>query len=247
MAERLNIAKIYVKDGKLTPVASYSELVKLDRKELAAIAKRIFENANRRMANIRASGLAGYSEILNSIAKTDGRAFHARGKSDRELVDAIRRADFFLSQYGSKVKDVKEIERERAAISPNLTREELRAVNRIYGGLHENYPRFFEKLRKNGYSSDQYRNYVVELVMNQRREILGGLGGDLFASEKRSIKATAAEREKALKTVMRQAEKYIEAEERKLNRQVNVPRSYSSPKFKVNNIPPVVDVDIEKL
>ena len=245
MAGKINIAKAYVENGILAPNATYEELVKLDRKELSAIAKRIFENANRRMANIRAHGLETYSEVQQSILKTDGRAFRARGKSDIELVNAIRRAHFFLTQYGSTVKQALEVEKERRAAHPNLTREETRVVNRIYNQLHEKYPRFFEKLRNNNYSSDPYRQMVETMVISARKTVFGGLGGDLFADTKREIKASAAERQYAFEMTLANGAKEIEKADKKLDRQIKRSHYTKSPKFSAKDV--IVDIDIDRI
>lgn len=229
MANRLTIG--YIQNGVLTPNTTYAELFHHDRKQLAAIAKRIFENANRRMENIRARNLTGYSQPTIEIMRSVGKRFSARGKTNGELVTAIFQADNFLKQNDSTVKAAKANRKRVAERLPNLTENERRLWLRANDRMFQKYPRFFEYLNRNAYASEQYRQYAQEIFQSARGSIVGGLGGDLFASDKRVIIATAAEREKAFFDAIDKIEKYVKAEHDRLYPPVRVRGVKSSPKF----------------
>lgn len=247
MANRLTIG--YIENGILTPNATYAELFNLDKKQLSAIAKRIFENANRRLSNIRVHGLTGYSESASEVLISDGKRFSGRGKTKGELVSTIWRANNFLTQNDSTYKAALANRKAVAERLPNLTQKEknlwLRANERIF----QQYPRFFEYLHRNAYASNQYRQYAVDVFKSARGNIVGGLGGDLFSGEKRTITATAAEREKGFFDAIAKIEKYVKTQHDRLFPPVKPYGGVkSSPKFSKSSYDNLKGkIEVEKL
>ena len=223
MANRLTIG--YVKNGVLSPDVRREEMYNLDRKQIAAIAKRIFENANRRLVNLRARGLVSKDE--NGFVSSYSRAamellqnnlyfsFSARGKSLHSLINAIFDADNFLKQPDSTVKGARANQTELKYYTPNMTERERRLFIRMSETLYEMFPNYFKSLHNNKYESEQYKRYSVGTIRERRKDIEGGLGGDLFSNTKREIKATAVEREMAyLQALQKNIEKIRPIEER---------------------------------
>lgn len=192
---RLTIA--YIVDGHLN--VTVPEMVALDRRQIYdLIGKRIFENANRRVRNIRAKKLM--SESVYDVMHSGG-LFSAKGKTKEQLIDEIRRADNFLKQLDSTVKGAQRLTRNIADIQPNLTPGERNVVYDIYRSLESTNPIYFAELRKkNGLygDSDKLMRQIEQVVYKKRVDYPQGLAGDLLSRDKKKIAATYAAREKAI-------------------------------------------------
>lgn len=197
MADRLTIA--YVSNGRLN--VTVPELYNLDRKQLYdLVGKRLFENANRRIRNIRAKKLISESVYENRKIGM----FSARGKTKEQLIDEIRRANNFLTQPDSTVKGAKLRTADMQRLHPNLTKSEMLVVYDVYKNIEANNPIYFAELaKKTGMYGDSNRLMaeIKTVVYNKRVDFPQGLSGDLLSRDKKVIRATAAERERAIEDI----------------------------------------------
>lgn len=217
MAERMTIA--YVKNGKLN--ITIKELFEMDRAEIyKLIGKRLFENANRRVLNIR-SKKDLISPSTSEVIK-QGR-FSAKGKTKEELIKEVLRANNYLNQIDSTVKGAKLFTANIEKQTPNLTPAERSVVWDIFDNLRQNNPAYFENLKRNAGlygDSSQVRKNIVSKVKEYRHEIPSGLGGDLLSRERKDIKATAAERQQAIEDIKRFFRETIDRENAKIERKM---------------------------
>lgn len=196
---RMTIA--YIRDGTLN--VTYHELTQLDRAALYdLVGKRIFENANRRVRNIRVK-----KDLISPAVydvKKGGGLFSAKGKDKEQLIREILRADNFLKQQTSTVRGAKQFTREIDRLQPNLTPRERSVVWDIFHNIEANNPIYFAELKKkNGLYGDSHRlvREIETVVRNQRAVIPSGLGGDLLSRDKKEIRATAGERSRAIENL----------------------------------------------
>lgn len=198
-SNRMTIA--YVRDGTLN--VTVPELYKLDRKQLYdLVGKRIFENANRRVRNIRTKKDL-YSKSVYDVMHSGG-LFSARGKDKEQLINEIRRANNFLLQQDSTVRGAKQYTADVNQRTPNLTAGEKKIMWDIYRNIEANHPIYMAELkRKSGYYGDSHKlvRYVETIVKQNRALFPSGLAGDLISATKKEIRATAGERARAIEEI----------------------------------------------
>ena len=182
-----------------------SDWYNYEREQLAKVAKRLFENANRRIRNIRGRGLT--SPAYASVMETGGE-FYVKGASTEELVKEIARCLTFLnSDDGSTVAQAKKYTRAIQQATPDLTPNESKKVWEIYRRLREEYPTFFAspKSSRGRYDSDSIVNEIRDKVIESRKRVIGGLGGDLpnFAGFSSAFKSSAAAQENEIMNIIK--------------------------------------------
>lgn len=196
---RLTIA--YIRDGTLN--VTIPELTQLDRQQLYdLVGKRLFENANRRVRNIRVKKDLVSKSVYDVMHS--GGLFSARGKDKDQLINEIRRANNFLLQQDSTVKGAKQYTADVNQRTPNLTADEKKIMWDIYRNIEANHPIYMAELkRKTGAYGDSHRlvRYVETVVKQNRALFPSGLAGDLVSSTKKEIRATAGERSRAIEEI----------------------------------------------
>lgn len=211
----------YVKNGKLN--ITVPELFKMNREEIyRLIGKRLFENANRRVTNIR------WKKDLISPSTTEairGGRFSAKGKDKEQLIREVLRANNYLNQNDSTVKGAKLFTANVVTQTPNLTPNERRVVWDIFDNARQNNPAYFENLKRNAGlygDSSQFRRNIEIRVKEARHDLPAGLGGDLLSRDRKNITATAAERMQAIEEIKRFFREKIDKENAKIERKMKL-------------------------
>lgn len=188
----------------------YPEWLEYERRELYnQVAKRIFENANRRYRNMKAKGL--YSPAFVNARDTGGE-FHAKGKSTEELVKELARAITFLNDNTSTVASAKKYMKAVQAATPNLTAAESKIMWEMYHKLRQAYPEILMSTSsKHRHDSDRLIEEISKTIIDKRSYVYGGLGGDLFSNaDTAGFKNESAQRERALMSAIKEVRKKVE-------------------------------------
>jgi len=182
-----------------------------ERQQLAKVAKRLFETANRRIRNIRKNGLM--SPAYSSVMETGGE-FYIKGASTEELVKEIARCLTCLnSNEGATVstarKYTKAIENSQQGLTPN----ESKIKWDIYSKLKQMYPTYFaDKMTRRNYDSDRILQEIERHIVEKRRSVYGGIGGDLpgFSAFKSSFQSLSASQEQAIMQIIEKIRRHVE-------------------------------------
>ena len=188
----------------------YPEWLEYERKELYnQVAKRIFENANRRYRNMRAKKL--FSPAFQN-AKDTGGEFHAKGNTTEDLMKEIARAVTFLNDNTSTVASAKKYMAAVQAATPNLTTGESRIMWEMYHQLRQAYPEILlSTSSKHRHDSDRLIEEITKSIIDKRSYVYGGLGGDLFSNaDSSNFRNETTQREKALMSAIKEVREKVE-------------------------------------
>ena len=182
-----------------------------ERQQLAKVAKRLFENANRRIRNIRKSGLI--SPAYESVMATGGE-FFVKGASTEELVKEIARCLTFLnSDEGATVQSARKYTKAIENAQQGLTPNESKIKWEIYSKLKQMYPTYFaDKLTRRNYDSDRVLQAIENKIIEKRRSVYGGIGGDLpgFSAFKSNFQSLSNSQEQAIMQIIESIRRRIE-------------------------------------
>lgn len=180
------------------------------RKQIAKVAKRIFENANRRLRNI------GKNQLLSpayEAAMSSGGEFHVKGKSAEDILRELFRAVNFLNADTSTVLSARKYTKAVENASPNLTENEVKAKWEIYSKLQQMYPAYFAAKSTRKYrDSDRIIKEIEERILEKRRSVYGGIGGDMvgFSMPKIDILSSANAQARAYAEILESVKRSIE-------------------------------------
>jgi len=181
-----------------------------ERQQLAKVAKRLFENANRRIRNIRKSGLT--SPAYESVMSTGGE-FYVKGASTEELVKEIARCLTFLnSNEGATVQSARKYTKAIENMQ-GLTPNENKIKWEIYNKLKQMYPTYFaDKLTRRKYDSDRVLQAIENKIIEKRRSVYGGIGGDMpgFSAFKSNFQSLSNSQENAIMQIIESIRRRIE-------------------------------------
>lgn len=175
------------------------------------VAKQIFENANRRYRNIIKKGL--YSPAVDAANATGGE-FHSKGSTVEDLLKEIARAITFLNSDTSTVASAKKYTKAVESATPELTKNENKIVYDFYRKIRAEFPSYFYSVSsKHRHDSDRLLEEITEKVIQMRKRVYGGLGGDLFSSASLAqFKNDSLQRERALITALQEIRKNVQSQ-----------------------------------
>lgn len=180
-----------------------AEYYNMERRELAKVAKRLFENANRRIRNIEKNNLI--SPAYSAVMATGGQ-FYVKGSTTEELVKEIARCITFLnSDDGATVQSARKYTKAIENANPELTKGENRVKWEIYNKLKELNPVVFgSKYDRRNYDSDQILDEIERKIIKARKSVYGGVAGDMpgFSDIKSSFGNMAAAQENAIMSII---------------------------------------------
>lgn len=242
-SDNLALEIAYVKNGLLN--VRVQDMVNLDRDIIArVIAKRMFENANRRIRNIRRNSDLISPAVADVLQYLPNGLFSVKGKSKEEILKDLLMANNFLTQSTSTVKGAKEFTKQFNTEFKELTPREKSKLWQVARAIELEYPQFYNQRTRDNkkYGSTQFANMIENKIREYRHILTNGIGGDLLQDLKQY--STAEKRETSFLKMLKDFQQYAAKENAKILRTMNRNNNVKKKHFKGND---AFKIEVEKL